>query len=771
MNIKNKILLLFVFILTTANLLLSQTVGLVLSGGGAKGLAHIGVIKALEENDIPIDYVVGTSMGAIVGGLYASGLTPEEMKQLFIEERFMNYYKGRIPDNQYYYFKTTNPNASSFSLGVTKRDSNLNIALPTNLIATQPMDFGVMEYFSKYSAAAQNNFDSLFVPFRCVGSDIYNNQEVVFYKGDLGQSIRASMTYPFYFKPVVIDSVLYFDGGIYNNFPIDVMRNIFKPDIIIGVNVTNYVEKPNPDDLMLQIQSLVMGAKKEYEVPEEEGVTIHVDFKNVGLLDFHKVEEFSNMGYDACYSMLDSIKKRVPWRRDSVALKRNRANFKSKVPEYYFDKIYIKGIDKNSQSYLKNSFRRKQEKLNIERLESDYYKLISDFQIESATPYAMFNDTTGYYDILLDIKKEKRANILFGAVLSSGYSNTGFVGFNYKLLNKISMLFDANLYFGRLYSSFRVGGRFDFPFYIPIALETDFNVNRFDYFKGNSRLFSLNYRPPYLMNYDNNFRIDLFSPLNRKSVIKLGYATGYRSYEYFQVSNFLETDTADYTIFRLNTSHLSIIRDNHNYIQYPTKGSKSFISLRYTRGREENTPGSTTALENKYIAKHSWFGINMGADIYTNITKHFSLGLYMELLASNKSLYRNYASSVLAAPAFRPTPHSKTLFLPNYHANSYAAVGIKPIINLTEKINLRIEGYLFAPFEKILRVESASRVYKPYLSQRFAYLHFLGMAGVVYNTNIGPVAFTVNYYDTDSRTTYFMLHFGYVIFNKRAYDY
>ncbi len=749
----------------------SQSVGLVLSGGGSKGLAHIGVIRALEENNIPIDYVAGTSIGAIVGGLYAVGLSPDEMEEIFRDDRFLNYYKGRIPDEQFYYFKKTAKDASAFSLGFAKADSGINVVLPTNIVATQPMDFGIMEYFAQYTAAANNNFDKLFVPFRCVGADVYKSCEFVFKSGDLGQSIRASMTFPFYFKPVMIDSVLYFDGGIYNNFPIDVMRNEFNPDIMIGVSVTNYAAKPNPDNLMSQIEHLVMGAKKEYEVPVNEGITLNIGFEDVGLLDFHRLDEFSKLGYDKCMLIMDSVKSRIHRRVSLPKLRARREIFKMRVPLLKFDKFFVNGIDEKSEDYILKSLKGKTEKLNLRQFESEYYKLISDYQIASATPTAKYNDTTGFFDVVLDIKKQKRANVLFGAGLSTGYSNTGFVGFNYKILNRMSFLLSTNAYFGRLYSSLHLSGRFDFPFRIPLAMEIAANVSRFDFFKGNSRLFSLDYRPPYLINSDNNTRVDIFTPLTRMSIIKIGLAKAQQSYDYFQINNFLQNDTADITSFNLNTASFSIIRNNHNYVDYANKGSRSLLSIRYVSGTEVNIPGSTTAITEDYLVDHSWLQFNLLSDTYSRVSKHLTLGVYAELMMTTKPLFRNYTSSVLSAPAFSPTPHSRTLFLPNYHANSYAAFGLKPVVFITDNFNLRLEAYAFLPFEKILKESPYEQVYLPYYSERFAYIYLLGSAGLVYHTPLGPVAFTVNYYETDSRATYFMLHFGYVIFNKKAFDY
>ncbi|MDE6468113.1 MAG: patatin-like phospholipase family protein, partial [Muribaculaceae bacterium] len=143
-----------------------QSVGLVLSGGGAKGIAHIGVIQALEDNDIPIDYITGTSMGAIVGGLYACGYTPAEMMELLRSEYFMSMSTGTYDPELTYYFSrpAESPQMFSISLGTdsTKTDKRFD---PQSLIAPTPMAFGFMELFSSYTAQCNADFDNLFVPY------------------------------------------------------------------------------------------------------------------------------------------------------------------------------------------------------------------------------------------------------------------------------------------------------------------------------------------------------------------------------------------------------------------------------------------------------------------------------------------------------------------------------------------------------------------------------------------------------------------------------
>ncbi|MBR5240455.1 MAG: patatin-like phospholipase family protein, partial [Muribaculaceae bacterium] len=246
----------------------AQSVGLVMSGGGAKGIAHIGVIKALEENEIPIDYVTGTSMGAIVGALYAMGYTTEEMLEVVKSSQFESWSTGKISGEQQFYFRKGDPTPrfASINLGVGEGQKKVSTNfLPSSLINPTPMNYGFLQLFSTYTAQSGGNFDNLFVPFRCVASDVFNKKAVIFKNGDLGDAVRASMTFPFVFKPIEKDSILLYDGGIYNNFPIDVMREDFAPDFIIGSKVAGNPTNPKDGDLMSQIDAMVM-QKTDYNV-------------------------------------------------------------------------------------------------------------------------------------------------------------------------------------------------------------------------------------------------------------------------------------------------------------------------------------------------------------------------------------------------------------------------------------------------------------------------------------------------------------------------
>ena len=178
-----------------------QNVGLVLSGGAAKGLAHVGVLKALEENEIPIDYIVGTSMGGIIAGSYAAGLSPEQIENIVLSEEFLRWVNG-YPERGYNYFFHTydeNPNFLKLNLSL---DSIMNLQLNSSLASDVSLNFALAEIMAQASAISHNNFDSLFVPLRVVASDIFTQNQVILEKGSLSDALRATQTVPFFYNPI-----------------------------------------------------------------------------------------------------------------------------------------------------------------------------------------------------------------------------------------------------------------------------------------------------------------------------------------------------------------------------------------------------------------------------------------------------------------------------------------------------------------------------------------------------------------------------------------
>ncbi|MDP4291926.1 MAG: patatin-like phospholipase family protein, partial [Bacteroidota bacterium] len=330
----------------------AQKVGLVLSGGGAKGVAHIGVIRALEENGIPIDFITGTSMGAIIGGLYASGYSPDEMEEIVTSKEFNYWVTGEMDADYSYYFKKEEPNPSWVNLRFNYDSVLTTNFIPTNLVSPHQMDFAFMKMFSGPSAASGENFDSLMVPFRCVASDVALTKQAILKSGDLGRSIRASMTFPFYFRPITIDGKLMFDGGMYNNFPSDVMFNDFFPDMIIGSKVAGNYGPPKSNDILSQIQSMLM-VESKYNIPCDNGVLIEPKLKTVNVIDFSHTREFIDSGYISTLRRIPEIRKFLTRYVSKEEIAEKRKAFKEKIPPLNIGSVYVSGLKKNQAEYVR----------------------------------------------------------------------------------------------------------------------------------------------------------------------------------------------------------------------------------------------------------------------------------------------------------------------------------------------------------------------------------------------------------------------------------
>lgn len=216
------------------------------------------------------------------------------------------------------------------------------------------MNLVFVELFARATAACGGNFNNLFVPFRCIASDVYNKKPLVLGKGDLGDAVRASMSFPFVFKPIEIDSTLAYDGGIYNNFPTDVMREDFHPDVIIGSVVAANPGKPKENDLMSQLENMIM-QKTDYSIPDSLGIVMTFKYDDVNLLDFDRLQELHDIGYNRTLNMMDSIKSRVHRRVNADNVRLRRLVFRSNLPQFRFRDIIIEGANAQQQAYIKKN--------------------------------------------------------------------------------------------------------------------------------------------------------------------------------------------------------------------------------------------------------------------------------------------------------------------------------------------------------------------------------------------------------------------------------
>ena len=231
--------LLCISVHTTAQPGPRKKVGVVLSGGGAKGMAHIGALKVIEEAGIPIDYVVGTSMGSIIGGLYSIGYTPEQMDSMVRRQDWSFLLSDKIPRSEQNMAEREASEKYVFSLPFGK---NAKTQAVGGLIKGQ----NLANLFSELTVGYHDSidFNKLPIPFACVSENIVNGNEVNFHKGVLATAMRASMAIPGVFTPVRLDSMVLVDGGVVNNYPVNVARAM-GADIIIGVDVQNDLKPAN----------------------------------------------------------------------------------------------------------------------------------------------------------------------------------------------------------------------------------------------------------------------------------------------------------------------------------------------------------------------------------------------------------------------------------------------------------------------------------------------------------------------------------------------
>jgi NTE family protein len=227
-------------------------------------------------------------------------------------------------------------------------------------------------------------------------------------------------------------------------------------------------------------------------------------------------------------------------------------------------------------------------------------------------------------------------------------------------------------------------------------------------------------------------------------------------------------DTSDVTVFDFTYGQLAYEINTLNKKQYATEGTKFLLRAKFVSGFETYYPGSTALDTVNFIdgPYHEWFNLKLTVDKYIKPIKYFKIGVYAEGVYSSQDFFRNYASSILSAPAFNPIPESQTLFIDDYRAHQYVAGGLKAIATPYKNFDIRFEGYLYQPIYSIIKSSTGQATY----STPFLYRHFLGMGALIYHSPIGPLSVGVNYYDKNDNSFSFFFHFGYTIYNKKSLD-
>lgn len=757
-------LLLLVLALCCFHIAQAQKVGLVLSGGGAKGMTHIGIIRALEENNIPIDYIAGTSMGAIVGSLYAMGYSPDDMEALLRSPDFKRWYSGQVEPQYEYYFKKGRPTPEFLNIRFAFRDSlrAKSLRLPTSMVNPIQMNLVFVELFARSTAACHGNFDDLFVPFRCIASDVYNKKPLVMRNGDLGDAVRASMSFPFVFKPIEIDSILAYDGGIYNNFPTDVMREDFHPDVIIGSVVAANPSKPNENDLMSQIENMVM-QKTDYSIPDSLGIVMTFKYDDVSLLDFDRLDELHDIGYNRTMSIMDSIKNRIHRRVNADNVRLRRMVYRSNLPQFRFRDIYIEGANAQQQAYIKKEFHDDpHEVFTYEDLKRGYFRLLADNMISEIIPHAVYDPQTDLYSLRLKVKMEDNFSVRIGGSVSTTSSNQIYLGVGYQNLNYYSKEVTIDGQIGKIYNNAQFMARFDLPTRVPTSYRLIGSISTFDYYK-KDKLFSRHDIPSFNSKDERFLKLMVSLPFLANKRAEFSFGIGKLEDNYFQ-SNVIDfgKDRSDQSMYRLLGGAIGFYGSTLNARQYATKGYYEKLIAQIFTGKEKFIPGNSPETAT-WKERQSWLQISYMKEAYHTMSPKFTLGWMAEAVYSSKNFSENYTATMMQACDFSPTPHSELMYNEAFRANQYIAAGIKPIYVLNDMFQVRTEFYGFVPIFPIKK----NSFNKAYYGKVFSRFEYLGELSVVCHLPFGAISAYVNHYSSPRKEWNVGITLGWQLFNYR----
>lgn len=340
MNIKKTIGLLLFFILLI-NLQARPKIGLVLSGGGAKGFAQIGMLKVIEEAGIPIDCIVGTSMGAIIGGFYAMGMSPEEIEQIILTTPWDELLNDQVPRSDYYVGqKRWAPTGNYFFT----LDQHFNPNLPQGFIIGNNIHLQLIK--DTWKAGYIENFDNLKIPFRCVGTSLLTGKQTVFSGGSLANAMRASSSLPSIFMPFELDNDLFIDGGISQNFPANIAKELGM-DIIIGLKTNSSLQsKEELKDLVNVLnQTINIGMTRNLEESlKKVDILISPSVDEFSVVDFKRASDIIAMGEleaSRYFPVFDSLAHYISAFNDSTKTNQSTNQFEPMPDTLSFQWIFV----------------------------------------------------------------------------------------------------------------------------------------------------------------------------------------------------------------------------------------------------------------------------------------------------------------------------------------------------------------------------------------------------------------------------------------------
>lgn len=467
-----------------------KKVGLVLSGGGAKGIAHIGVIEVLEKAGIPIDIVVGTSMGSIVGGLYAIGYDGKTLDSLVRQQNWPYLLSDKLYRNKLSFEEkeASEKYLLSFPFGKDK-----DKRMPAGFVRGQ----NIYNLFSDLTVGYHDSLDftSFPVPFACVAANIVDGSEVVLKEGLLVQAMRSSMAIPGAFTPVRADSVVLVDGGIINNFPVDVAKAM-GADIIIGVDVQSDLKKAGklnslPDVMGQLINLMCLNKFEANKAMTDLYIRPNVDGYSAASFSREAIDTLLLRGAGAAHAKWEELMAlRRELGMDSLE-KKERPGIKAGNDTFFVRQIFLKGIPEEDQDWLRKIIRLKD---NREITRTEIHDVISRLygtKIFSGVTYRLLGGPV--YDLELDLQRSEMSELNLGfrfdseemaaILLNTRLNFSALKGSRFELTARLS----KNPYVRLDYS-------FENPFLHKLNLAYMFRYNDFDLYQKGKKVNGTTYR-------------------------------------------------------------------------------------------------------------------------------------------------------------------------------------------------------------------------------------------------------------------------------------
>ncbi|MDX1701693.1 MAG: patatin-like phospholipase family protein, partial [Melioribacteraceae bacterium] len=592
-------------------------IGLVLSGGGAKGFAHIGVLEIFEQEGIPIDYIAGTSIGSIIGGLYAIGYNTEQLKKFVTDEEWIDLLSDHISRE----YKSFNDKYDQDRYLVSfKLKTDEGISLPAGVVEGHNIMNKLCELTAKYHEVWDfNNFP---IPFACIAADLETGEEVVIKSGFLPEAMFASMSIPTIFAPTSIDDKLLVDGGIVNNFPADIVKEM-GADIIIGIDIQSKpLTKEEIKDLTDIVGQMIsyMGFEKYRENKKLCSIIIEPDISEYGTASFSNsaADSLITNGRKAALKKIEQIKELLI--QNNIPLNNNEKQYEFE-DEFELNNFMVEGISETTVDYL---------------LEKSDLKFPQTYTFESISNgirklYGSDNFKKVYYKFLFD------QDSTFRLYVDEKNTNSLNAGFNFNSVDKAAILLNITLR-NELFKGTR------FTFDAKLSKNTMF---------GTSFQFSNKSIPEIdLSLVYKNFNLEIFDRTDKISEADIRYLMGSFSLfeiygsnylfnlglrsEYFKFNPFF-SDTLENNIeFSENTvlgGFLNVRFDNLDDKYYPTSGFDLKAEFTYASNEADNLIENTTT---PIISYNLLSALSMGR--YVSIIPSFYGRL---LLNDNSEFFRS----------------------------------------------------------------------------------------------------------------------------------